>query len=318
VSKKIVYISGCLGFIGAYVTQACLDKGWHVFGIDKCTYASNISNLDRFKLYKNFRFDKKDICDLDRMFECDYFINTAAETHVGNSIARNDEFLSTNILGVSNILNLIRRSNIDTNNLPTFFHFSTDEVYGDIGIGSHSEDHLLMPSNPYSATKASADMLILAWARTYNIPYVILRPTNNYGLDQYVEKLIPKCCKYLQLGKKLQLHNNGLSQRTWLHAKDTANAVIKIIESESKNEIFNVSSQFELPNIEVCNKIVDIYFPNTKNKDHFYDFSYQRPGQDLRYSLDDSKLRSLGWKEEAVFDDEIAEIAKYYKGKFIW
>ncbi len=317
-SKKIVYISGCLGFIGAYVTQACLDKGWHVFGIDKCTYASNISNLDRFKLYKNFRFDKKDICDLDRMFECDYFINTAAETHVGNSIARNDEFLSTNILGVSNILNLIRRSNIDTNNLPTFFHFSTDEVYGDIGIGSHSEDHLLMPSNPYSATKASADMLILAWARTYNIPYVILRPTNNYGLDQYVEKLIPKCCKYLQLGKKLQLHNNGLSQRTWLHAKDTANAVIKIIESESKNEIFNVSSQFELPNIEVCNKIVDIYFPNTKNKDHFYDFSYQRPGQDLRYSLDDSKLRSLGWKEEAVFDDEIAEIAKYYKGKFIW
>jgi dTDP-glucose 4,6-dehydratase len=315
---KVVYVSGCLGFIGAYVTQACLDKGWHVFGIDKCTYASNILNLDRFKSYKNFRFEKKDICDLDSMFECDYFINTAAETHVGNSIARNDEFLSTNILGVSNILNLIRRSNIDTNKLPTFFHFSTDEVYGDIGIGSHSEDNLLMPSNPYSATKASADMLILAWARTYNIPYVILRPTNNYGLGQYVEKLIPKCCKYLQLGKKLQLHNNGLSQRTWLHAKDTANAVIKIIESESKNEIFNVSSQFELPNIEVCNKIVDLYFPNTKNKDHFYDFSYQRPGQDLRYSLDDSKLRSLGWKEEAVFDDEITEIAKYYKGKFIW
>jgi dTDP-glucose 4,6-dehydratase len=315
---KVVYVSGCLGFIGAYVTQACLDKGWHVFGIDKCTYASNILNLDRFKSYKNFRFEKKDICDLDSMFECDYFINTAAETHVGNSIARNDEFLSTNILGVSNILNLIRRSNIDTNKLPTFFHFSTDEVYGDIGIGSHSEDNLLMPSNQYSATKASADMLILAWARTYNIPYVILRPTNNYGLGQYVEKLIPKCCKYLQLGKKLQLHNNGLSQRTWLHAKDTANAVIKIIESESKNEIFNVSSQFELPNIEVCNKIVDLYFPNTKNKDHFYDFSYQRPGQDLRYSLDDSKLRSLGWKEEAVFDDEITEIAKYYKGKFIW
>jgi len=315
---KVVYVSGCLGFIGAYVTQACLDKGWHVFGIDKCTYASNISNLDRFKSYKNFRFEKKDICDLDRMFECDYFINTAAETHVGNSIARNDEFLSTNILGVSNILNLIRRSNIDTNKLPTFFHFSTDEVYGDIGIGSHSEDNLLMPSNPYSATKASADMLILAWARTYNIPYVILRPTNNYGLGQYIEKLIPKCCKYLQLGKKLQLHNNGLSQRTWLHAKDTANAVIRIIESESKNEIFNVSSQFELPNIEVCNKIVDIYYPNTENKDHFYDFSYQRPGQDLRYSLDDSKLRSLGWKEEAVFDDEIAEIAKYYKDKFIW
>ena len=317
-SKKVVYVTGCLGFIGAYVTQACLNKGWYVFGIDKCTYASNISNLGKFESYENFRFEKTDICDLDRMFDCDYFINTAAETHVGNSIARNDEFLSTNILGVSNILNLIRRSNIDTNKLPTFFHFSTDEVYGDIGNGPHLEDHLLMPSNPYSATKASADMLILAWARTYNIPYIILRPTNNYGLGQYVEKLIPKCCKYLQLGKKLPLHNYGLSYRTWLHAKDTANAVIKIIESNSKNEIFNVSSQFELPNIEVCNKLVDIYFPNTENKDHFYDFSYQRPGQDLRYSLDDSKLRSLGWKEEAVFDNEIVEIAKYYKDKFIW
>jgi dTDP-glucose 4,6-dehydratase len=315
---KIVYITGCLGFIGSYVTQACLDKGWYVFGIDKCTYASNISNLEKFTSYKNFRFEKKDICSLDRLLDCDYFINTAAETHVGNSIARNEEFLSTNILGVSNILNLIRRSNIDTNKLPTFFHFSTDEVYGDIENGSHSEDHLLTPSNPYSATKASADMLILAWARTYNIPYLILRPTNNYGMGQYVEKLIPKCCKYLQIGKKLPLHNYGLSYRTWLHAKDTTNAVIKIIESELKNEIFNVSSQFELSNIEVCNKIVDIYFPNIDNKEQFYDFSHQRPGQDLRYSLNDSKLRFLGWKEEAIFENEIIEIANYYKNKFIW
>ena len=161
-------------------------------------------------------------------------------------------------------------------------------------------------------------MLIMAWGRTHKVPYMIVRPTNNYGVGQYVEKLIPKCCKYVQVGKKLPLHNNGNSIRTWLHVKDTANAVIKIIESGIENEIFNVSSHFELKNIEVCDKIIDIYFPDTKDKSQFYDFSYQRPGEDLRYSLSDEKLRSLGWKEEAVFEEEIVEIAKYYRDKFIW
>jgi dTDP-glucose 4,6-dehydratase len=161
-------------------------------------------------------------------------------------------------------------------------------------------------------------MLILAWARTYNIPYVILRPTNNYGEGQYIEKLIPKCCKFVQLGRKLPLHSNGLSIRTWLHVKDTARAVMSIIDSGVTNEIFNVSSHFELKNIDVCNKITDIYFPEVKDKNNFYDFSYQRPGEDIRYSLDDSKLRLLGWKEEAVFEDEIEKIVMYYKNRFIW
>ena len=315
---KIVYVTGCLGFIGSYVTRLCLKKGWFVKGVDICTYAANLDLLEEFYQYKNFSFLQSDINDIEFLYDCDYVINTAAETHVGNSIVKSEAFLHSNINGVENLLNLIRHTRSESNSMPIFFHFSTDEVYGDINLGNHREHDILKPSNPYSATKACADMLILAWARTYNIPYIILRPTNNYGQGQYVEKLIPKCCKYVQVGKKLPLHNNGNSIRTWLHVKDTANAVIKIIESGIENEIFNVSSHFELKNIEVCDKIIDIYFPDTKDKSQFYDFSYQRPGEDLRYSLNDEKLRSLGWKEEAVFEEEIVEIAKYYRDKFIW
>jgi dTDP-glucose 4,6-dehydratase len=315
---KIVYVTGCLGFIGSYVTRLCLKKGWFVKGVDICTYAANLDLLEEFYQYKNFSFLQSDINDIEFLYDCDYVINTAAETHVGNSIVKSEAFLHSNINGVENLLNLIRHTRSESNSMPVFFHFSTDEVYGDIDDGNHKEGDILKPSNPYSATKACADMLILAWARTYNIPYIILRPTNNYGQGQYVEKLIPKCCKYVQVGKKLPLHNNGNSIRTWLHVKDTANAVIKIIDSGIENEIFNVSSHFELKNIEVCDKIIDIYFPDTKDKSQFYDFSYQRPGEDLRYSLCDEKLRSLGWKEEAIFEEEIVEIAKYYRDKFIW
>ena len=140
--------------------------------------------------------------------------------------------------------------------IPTLLHFSTDEVYGDIVDGAHTESDLLKPSNPYSASKAAADMLVLAWARTYNVPYIIVRPTNNYGIGQYVEKLIPKVCKYLKLSRKIPLHNNGTPIRNWLHAEDTANAVITIIESEVKNEIYNIAGGFEQTNMNTVKKIL--------------------------------------------------------------
>lgn len=315
---KIVYITGCLGFIGSYVTRLCLERGWQVMGVDKCTYASNVKLLDEFNQYSNFTFLKSDINNIEYLYDCDYLINTAAETHVGNSIVKSDEFLKSNVDGVANLLNAIKNSRAESDILPLFFHFSTDEVYGDIHEGGAVETSILKPSNPYSATKAAADMLISAWARTYNIPYIILRPTNNYGEGQYVEKLIPKCCKYAQLGRRLPLHNFGNSYRTWLHAKDTARAVMTIIDSGITNEIFNVSSHFEMKNIDICNKIIDYYYPNIADKNTFYDFSYQRPGQDIRYSLNDQKLRQLGWKETAVFEEEIEKIVKYYQGNFIW
>ena len=317
---KIVYVTGCLGFIGSYVTRACLKKGWYVKGVDKMTYAANKDLLNEFKQYENFSFVHCDINDLKFLYECDYIINTAAETHVGNSISNSDEFVHSNINGVHHLLELIKNYRQETAKTPTLLHFSTDEVYGDINEGAHTEADLLKPSNPYSATKAAADMLILAWSRTYNGPYIIVRPTNNYGIGQYVEKLIPKACKYLHLGRKIPLHNNGTPIRNWLHAADTAEAVITIIESGIKNEIYNIAGGFEQSNYDTVEKIIKEYsnsldiYPISQ----YLDLSYSRVGQDVRYALDDSKLRALGWESKMDFDIELSNIVNYYKNKFIW
>ena len=201
--------------------------------------------------------------------------------------------------------------------MPVFLHFSTDEVYGDIVEGSHKETDLLKPSNPYSATKAAADMLVSAWARTFNLPYIIVRPTNNYGEGQYVEKLIAKSCKYLQLGRKIPLHENGFPRRTWLHVSDTAKAIIKIIESGAVNEIYNISGNYEDSNINVVKKIIKLY-NSSENYDEFINYNFTRNGQDVRYSIDDKKLKALGWEAEANFDDELVSVVGYYKQNFIW
>lgn len=314
----MVYVTGCLGFIGSYVTRQCLEKGWYVKGVDKITYAANDQLLEEFNKHKNFSFVHCDINDLKFLYDCDYIINTAAETHVGNSIANSDDFVHSNINGVHNILKLIKNYRQENLQKPILLHFSTDEVYGDIESGAHTESDLLKPSNPYAATKAAADMLVLAWARTYNIPYVIVRPTNNYGIGQYVEKLIPKVCKYLHLGRKIPLHNRGSPIRNWLHAADTASAVIRIIECGVTNEIYNICGGYEQSNIDTIKKILAVKNINEENIEKYVDFSFNRAGQDVRYALDDSKLKSIGWNPVKVFDDEIKSIIEYYKNKFIW
>jgi len=314
--KKVVYVTGCLGFIGSYVTRACLYEGWYVKGVDKMTYASNRDLLDEFLSFDNFSFIQSDINDLTFLYECDYVINTAAETHVGNSIANSDEFVHSNIDGVHNLLELIKNYRQESSKKPILLHFSTDEVYGDIDQGAHTEADLLKPSNPYSATKAAADMLVLAWARTYNLPYIIVRPTNNYGIGQYVEKLIPKACKYLNLGKKIPLHNNGTPIRNWLHAEDTARAIITIIKAGVENEIYNIAGGYEQSNLDTVHKVIKQY--GILDLYNMVDLSYSRVGQDVRYALDDSKLRTLGWEPQAIFDEEIKDIVDYYKSKFIW
>jgi dTDP-glucose 4,6-dehydratase len=316
---KIVYITGCLGFIGRYVTKLLLDNGYYVYGIDSCTYATDVSILSEFIHYEKFKFEKTNILDIDRLVDCDFFINIAAETHVDNSIRDSKVFLDSNIVGVYNILELLKIYKKEGYNVPRLIHFSTDEVYGDIADGEHFESNTLKPSNPYSATKAAADQLILAWSRTYNIPYNIIRPTNNYGIGQYVEKLIPKSCKFLGLGRKIPLHNQGTPIRNWLHAEDTASAVLKIIESGDVNEIYNVAGGFEQSNIDTVKKVIDCYFFKEKvDYNLFIDFRYERPGQDVRYALNDDKLRSLGWTPNCNFDNKIFEIVEYYKNKFIW
>ena len=314
---KIVYVTGCLGFIGSYVTRECLKKGWYVRGVDKITYASNEGLLDEFFEYPNFAFEKKDINDIDFLYECDYVINTAAETHVGNSIVESKDFLLSNVNGVHRLLELIKNYRIEHKEKPTLLHFSTDEVYGDITDGEHTENDMLKPSNPYSATKAAADQLILAWNRTYDINYIILRPTNNYGIGQYVEKLIPKAIKCLTLGKKIPLHNQGLPVRNWLHAADTASATIKVIEEGVKNEIYNICGGYEQANIDTVRKILNAYDENL-NLNDCTNVSFDREGQDVRYALCDKKLRSLGWLPKKDFGVELKTIVDYNRNNFIW
>jgi len=314
---KIVYVTGCLGFIGSYVTRKCLERGWMVYGVDKCTYVSNLSFLEEFKVFPNFRFEKIDIKDMKHLYDCDYVINTAAESHVGNSIIDSQTFIDSNIVGVKNLLDLIRLKPTNISRKPIFFHFSTDEVYGDIESGEHFETDVLCPSNPYSAAKAAADMLVLAWSRTYDVEYIILRPTNNYGIGQYPEKLVPLSVKQLTRGKKIRLHNNGTPVRNWLHADDTAKAVMSIIDSGNVNEIYNVSGGYEQNNISTVKKIIKS-FNNSLAWDKHVDMSYKREGQDVRYALNDEKLRTLGWKPEKHFDTEVDSIVDYYRKNFIW
>lgn len=315
--KKIVYVTGCLGFMGSHVTRELLAHGWYVIGVDKCTYASNENFLSEFEKHKTFKFIKCDINDLSRLHDCDYVINMAAETHVDNSIVSSGVFLHSNVNGVHHLLELIKEQ--PRYKQPVLLHFSTDEVYGDIEVGAHTETDLLKPSNPYSASKAAADMLITAWARTYGMKYVIVRPTNNYGTGQYVEKLIPKSIKYLTLGKKIDLHDQGKPVRTWLHANDTATAVITIIKSGKINEIYNISGNTEIPNREVIKKILRIYKEEEVAENwEDYVMDSQRVGQDVRYAIDDSKLKALGWRPQADFDTALEDIVKYYIKNFVW
>jgi dTDP-glucose 4,6-dehydratase len=315
---KLVVITGCLGLIGSYVTRKCLQRGWRVYGIDKCTYAANNESYDEFVQYENFDFIEEDIANIDYLPDCDYVINVAAESHVGNSIIDSNDFIHSNVVGVKNLLDLIRKKPNNVDNKPVFFHFSTDEVYGDIVDGEHVETDILKPSNPYSASKAAADMLIFAWARTYDLEYLILRPTNNYGKGQYPEKLIPVSVKLLDRGKKIRLHDEGEPVRNWLHADDTAEAVISIIESGVRNEIFNVAGGFEQKNKETVKKIIKCYFGDDRNYLEHVDLGYKREGQDVRYALNDKKLRDLGWAPKKVFDEEICFLVEHYKNHFKW
>jgi len=313
--KKIVYVTGCLGFIGIHITQRCLDQGWYVMGIDRCNYASNLKFLEIFNKYDNFQFQHKDINDLDHLYDCDYIINTAAETHVDNSISGSDVFVHSNINGVHHLLELIK---IAKERKPVLLHFSTDEVYGDTDAGSFTEECLLKPSNPYSATKAAADQLILAWSRTYDIPYVIVRPSNNYGIGQYVEKLIPRAIKCIEVGRKIPLHMQGTPRRTWLHVEDTASAIIHIIKSGSRNEIYNIAGSYECENREVVSQILELVFHKQVDLTDYCDFGIQRQGVDVRYSIDDTKLKLLGWKPEKQFAEELPTIVAYYQKNFVW
>lgn len=288
----IFAVTGGRGFIGSHFVEKVLEEGHEVIDIDKMTYASNKTlPWDDNPKYTHV---KEDICELTHIPVCDIFVNFAAESHVDNSIEAPKVFLKSNVEGVFNILSLLRAKVYQK---PKFIHISTDEVYGDVNVEEEdkTEESILNPSNPYSATKAAAEMLIFAYARTFGINYQIVRSTNNYGPRQYPEKLIPKILHSLDTGQKIPIHGDGSYVRDWLYVKDNADAIYKICFSEQEDQIWNVSAYNYLPNLDVVAKVCE--WKKVGHWESHVEFIENRMGQDYRYSINSSKLRQdLDWE----------------------
>ncbi len=281
-------VTGGRGFIGSHFVESALNKGHTVIDIDKMTYAAH-EELP-WDNHSNYTLIKQDIKDVTHIPACDVIFNFAAESHVDNSIKSSGEFLSSNVLGVHNLLEIIRGK--QDHDRPLFFQISTDEVYGDIPVGSFTEDNKLNPSNPYSATKASAEVLVRSYSRTYGIDYIITRSANNYGARQYEEKLIPKSLNRLREGKKIPIHGDGTYVRDWTYVKDNVEGIFSILESGTRNEIFNIAANNHMTNLEVVDTILSW---TGKTRDSI-EFVENRWGQDLRYSVDCTKIKKLGWE----------------------
>ena len=246
-------VTGGRGFIGSHFVEAALERGDVVIDIDKLNYASH--EILPWDNHPNYTFLKADISEINHLPTCDVLINFAAESHVDNSIRDTAPFIKSNVLGVHNLLELIRGK--PSYARPLFFHISTDEVYGDRTEGSFTEIDKLTPSNPYSATKAAAEMLVMSYARTYKIDYIITRSANNYGPRQYEEKLISKSITSLKSGKKIPIHGDGSYIRDWTYVKDNVEGLFVIIDKQIKNEIFNIASENHMTNLEAVSFVLD-------------------------------------------------------------
>jgi dTDP-glucose 4,6-dehydratase len=282
-------VTGGRGFIGSHFVEQALENGHHVVDFDCMSYCSH-KELP-FDNHPNYKHMIADICEISHLPSCDV-VNFAAETHVDNSINDTNPFIKNNILGVHNLLEIIRGK--QTYERPMFVQISTDEVYGDKAEGSFRETDKLTPSNPYSASKAAAEMLVLSYYRTYGMNYLITRSSNNYGPRQYYEKLIPKSIRCLETKKKIPLHGDGSYVRDWIYVKDNVNAIYTLIKQGVRNDTFNIGADNHMTNIEVVQYLLNTF---GKTKDEI-EFVPNRWGQDLRYSLNTDKIRTIGWTPE--------------------
>ncbi len=304
---RIFLVTGGLGFIGKNFVQRCLDDGHYVTNIDMVNYAADRRANEVFQDYERYRHIHHDIADLPYLAECDVVMNFAAESHVDNSIADSRRFCHTNFMGTQRLLELVRSKAAPDR--PRFVQVSTDEVYGENTHGAHTENDPLRPSNPYAATKAAADMLVLGWARTYGIEYNIIRMSNNYGPHQYPEKLIPKSSARMLRDKPALLHGDGSYCRSWLHVEDAVEAISLVVAKGQSNTVYNIGGNIELRNIEVVRKIAAIL---NISEEHAYQFVADRVGQDVRYGMDCSRIAALGWTPTRRFDDELGKIVNSF------
>jgi dTDP-glucose 4,6-dehydratase len=285
------------------------NYNYNIINIDRLSYGSNIENLKDVE--NNYLFVKKDISGelSDIVDNADYIVNFAAESHVDRSISEPGIFVRDNINGVINLLENIRKSK----NNPKIIQIGTDEEYGDIIDGSFTENDLLKPSSPYSASKASSTLIALSYYRTYGMRIMVTRTSNNFGMYQFPEKLIPKTIIRNYLNMEIPLYGNGDNKRDWIYVEDNVNAILQVLSNGKYGEIYNISSNDELSNIEIVNKIFEIMNKTGKIK-----YVSDRPGHDVRYSINSQKLRKLGWKPQYNFDEALKSTVEWYINNKEW
>ena len=317
---KTVVVTGGLGFIGSNLINILSKKKYFIINIDKVTYASNfkniLSNINNYKFYQRDINDQNFIRIILKKYNPSLIFNVAAETHVDRSIDDPKQFIESNICGVFNLLEAVRKFKKKIK----LIHVSTDEVYGDIIKNKSSkESDPYNPSSPYSASKASSDLLIKSYVRTYKIPAIITNCCNNYGPNQYPEKLIPTIIYKIINQKPIPIYGNGKNIREWIYVEDHCNALIEISEKGILGENYNIGSGIGLNNIEITKKIISCFKEidiNLANKAKFI-FVKDRPGHDLRYSLNSSKIKNnLKWDCKYKFDEGIKKTIFWYVNKF--
>lgn len=306
-----------MGFIGGnFVRQVVKEHPEiEVTNVDKLGVGSNPESLRDLQQSSNYVFVKGDISNPRFIYkyvkEADAVVNFAAETHVDRSIADPSPFVKSNVTGVFTLLEAVRK----TNSSAVYVQVSTDEVYGDTVEGSYTEQDRLAPSNPYSATKAAADMLCLAYHRTYGLSVKITRCTNNFGPYQFPEKMIPKAVIRAHRNLQVPVYGKGENVRDWIYVLDHCEAVFRVLEKGKPGEIYNVSSGNEVPNIELVRQVLKML----SKKESLVAFVEDRPGHDLRYSLDSTKIRAeLGWKPRRTFQSALRETVDWYVKNEQW
>ncbi len=311
-----ILITGGAGFIGSNFIRFLINKypDYKIINLDKLTYAGNLENLKDIEKNPNYGFVKGDICHsqtIEKIIKdgVDYIVNFAAETHVDRSIDSAGDFIQTNVYGTYVLLEAVRKFGIKR-----FLHISTDEIYGSIEKGSFREEDILAPSSPYSASKAAADLLVISYYKTYKLPVLITRSSNNYGPYQYPEKVMPLFITNALEDKKLPLYGEGKNIRDWLYVLDNCEAIDLVLHKGKEGEIYNIGGGEELKNIDLARLILK----ELGKSEGLIQSVKDRPGHDFRYSLDCSKIKKLEWKPKYSFEKGLKDATTWYKENKEW
>jgi dTDP-glucose 4,6-dehydratase len=330
--KKKILITGGAGFIGSHVVRLFVNKypEYHLFNLDALTYAGNLENLKDIEDAPNYTFVKENICDATAMMQLfqdhqfDGVIHLAAESHVDRSIEDPNAFIETNVMGTANLLNAARASWGKNFEGKRFYHVSTDEVYGSLGeTGFFLETTPYDPQSPYSASKAASDHLVRAYGNTYKLPFVITNCSNNYGPNQFPEKLIPLFINNIRDNKSLPVYGDGKYTRDWLYVVDHARAIDLVYHEGKESETYNIGGFNEWQNIELikllCTQMDEKLGREAGISEKLITYIKDRPGHDRRYAIDAGKInKELGWKPSVTFEEGLSKTIDWYLANEEW